>query len=254
MSRRRSRNHNITTQPAKQASQALTTQPKAPAASALPPAAGGTERVSRVGPTIFGVGLLVVAGIAVVVAWRSGEPPTDTTTQTPGTRRLTAEQKKQRAAFEKVYGKLPPPSAKWQPPAWAPATEEEKVLDRFVKLRNAGDPAAEQFLPPKPVPSEQPVSEAEWVRQSLDLALREPGLKVAHVCRGEPDGKGGLKESPGRWVLLTTGSFSGPPFSVREPDGRVSVNCQKHFTDTIAVVEVKGGKVCGVRTASGELN
>jgi hypothetical protein len=208
-----------------------------------------------VGPTIFGVGLLVVAGIAVVVAWRTGESPkTDTTPQKPGTRQLTEEQRKQRAEFEKLYGKLPPPRPKWQPPAWAPATAEEKVLDRFVMLRNANDSAAEGLLPPRPVLPEQPVSEAEWLRLSLDRALREPGLKVAHVCRGEPDGEGGLNAVPGRWSLVMQGSFSAPPFSVREPNGRVSVNCQKHYSDSVVVVQVKGGKVQGVRAEASAFN
>jgi hypothetical protein len=255
MSRRRTRSHNITTQPAKRASQALTTRPQAPAAHVPSPVASGAEPVSRAGPILFGVGLLLVAGIAVVVAWRTGRSPAPERADLgPAKRQLTREQLRQRAEFEKVYGQLPPPSAKWAPPAWAPATEKENVLDRFVKLRNAGDPSAEQLLPRKEGLPEQPVPEAEWLRLSLDRALREPGLKVAHVCRGEPDGEGGLKDVPGRWTLVTSGSFSGPPFSVREPDGRVSVNCQKHYSDSAVIVEVKGGKVHGVRAEQSTFN
>ena len=67
------------------------------------------------------------------------------------------------------------------------------MVDRFVRLRKAGGPAALALLGRKPVFSDRLIQPEEAEALHADYFLRDGGLKVTAVWWGEPDGKGGQK-------------------------------------------------------------
>jgi hypothetical protein len=150
--------------------------------------------------------------------------------------------------WERVRRQLPD-RPKFQPPAWEPTTDADKVVDRFVKLWNAGDPAASHQLGRVPTVPADPVSEGEAERLQTDFFLRE-AVRVQTICRGEPNDEGGLKATPGLYTLIVKGGVAAPELRVRA-NGGVD-NVQRTVLNPSLVVEVCDGKVFGVR-ATGPL-
>jgi hypothetical protein len=141
-----------------------------------------------------------------------------------------------------------PHREKWPPPEWVPRTPEDKLVDRFVKLHNAGERAAPALLGRDPAKLvEVPLRKEEVEPLQVDFLLRSD-VFVRGVCRGEVDGEGGLKEVAGRYSLFTRGGRETPKLRVKTPDGfreepqRIAVNLD-------LIVEVREGKIYGVRAA-----
>jgi hypothetical protein len=135
---------------------------------------------------------------------------------------------------------------KWVPPEWKPESREDRVVDRFVRLRKAGAPAALALLGRRPVFTDRPMRPAEAEALDADYFLRDGGLKVTAIWWGEPDGTGGQKPAAGRYTLATRGAASTPPH--RTAPG--APEQQRHVFNPELVVEVRDGKVFGVRVES----
>jgi hypothetical protein len=131
------------------------------------------------------------------------------------------------------------------PEEWRPRTEADGVVDRFVQLRNAGDGAALNLLGREPVVPKEPVAAGEAEQLQTDFLLRAEGLRIVRILRGEPDGKGGLKSTPGRYTLLTKGGGNVPEIGVHTPHG-VERSPRGGFNFDL-IVTVRNGKLSGVR-------
>jgi hypothetical protein len=119
-------------------------------------------------------------------------------------------------------------------PAEQSVTEAERVIDRFVRLTNAGDPAAADLLGPAPAVPKGPVSPGEVGRLQTDYFLREPVRVVS-----------ALPSPGGRFVLVVQGNVAAPTLEVRTPTG--VERSQRTMTNPDLVVEVRDGKIHGVR-------
>ena len=115
----------------------------------------------------------------------------------------------------------------------APATEEEQVCVRFIRLRNAGDPA-DKLLGPAPVVPTAPVSKAEADRLQTDFFLRQD---VRVVGAGHDKATGAL-------VLYTKGNVSAPTLHVKTETGVETA--QRTMANPDLVVEVRDGRIYGV--------
>jgi hypothetical protein len=127
----------------------------------------------------------------------------------------------------------------WVPPRWEALSAADRVIDAFVSARRNGGEQALELLGPAPVFPEQGVSEAEAERLQTESFLRAD-LKFVDVWRGEPD-------VPGRYTLATRGNVSAPPLRIQTAKG-VDPPSQRFMTNPDLVVEVRGGKVYGVRS------
>src|SRR5262249_56778003 len=100
-----------------------------------------------------------------------------------------------------------PGGRKGTPREWKPATEDDRLVDRFVRLRGADDPAAWELLGPAPPDPDTPVPAEDVPRAQTDFFLRDKGLRVEVICRGEPNDDGSaLTPAPSRYTLFTRGS------------------------------------------------
>jgi hypothetical protein len=138
------------------------------------------------------------------------------------------------------------PTARLAAQPWVPRTEDERLLDQFVKLHNARDRSAVQHLGPMPVFGEEPVSEKDAEPLQTDYFLRSE-LRIVDVWRGEPDGAGGQRAAPGRYTLVTKGGVATPYFRVRTDKG-IDPPSQLVMNNPDLVVEVRDGKVRGVKS------
>ncbi len=138
-------------------------------------------------------------------------------------------------------GKLPlATSASGPPPVRAEVTDEQRLCDRFAQLHNAGDPAAAALLGRVPAVPEEPVSAAEVHRLQADWFLREP----IEILRVEPERPAQDTQAP-RFVLVTKGNVAAPAVQERTPSG--VERSQRTMTNPDLVVEVRDGKIYGVR-------
>ncbi len=114
----------------------------------------------------------------------------------------------------------------------------EDVCRRFMALKNAGDPHADDLLAPRPQVPAEAVSQQEADRIDTELMLRQP-LQVRDV-RPLP------ARSPdvGRFALVVRGSLSSERLLVRTPDGVEA--SQRALWSPDLVVEVRDGKIHGV--------
>jgi hypothetical protein len=142
-------------------------------------------------------------------------------------------------AFGKAESKL------WKPQPWKPLTEEERIIDRFFTLHENGDKAALEQLCPAPVFDDEPVSEKTAEARQTDFFLRSD-LRFRDLWRGEPDGKGGQRDVPGRFTIVTKGSASAPKLRIRTERG-VDPPSQLMMSSPDLVVEVRKGKIYGLR-------
>ncbi|MBY0233282.1 MAG: hypothetical protein K2W96_28715 [Gemmataceae bacterium] len=123
--------------------------------------------------------------------------------------------------------------------------EQRDLLRRFAALVRKGDrEEALSLLPPEEAFPEEEISAEEAERLLAAWFLRLPNLRVTEVLRGEPDGEGKQKPTPGRWTLGTKTGAGSPPHRVKGDTRPASV--AKVNPDL--VVEVRGGKIIAVRT------
>src|SRR5437588_7253 len=76
-----------------------------------------------------------------------------------------------------------------------------------------------RLLGPAPVFPGAALAEDEYQRLMTDFYLHSGAVRVLLVLRGEPDGKGGLAATPGRYTLFTKGGPTPPPLQVRTGTG-----------------------------------
>ncbi len=116
-------------------------------------------------------------------------------------------------------------------------TEDDGLAQcrRFADLKNAHDAAAESLLGPAVSVPAGAVAADEAQRIDADTFLRRDTLRVVDVRR----------DAPGRFLLVTQGSATGEPLSVRSGDA-VS-RSQRVMTNPALVVEVRDGKIHGLR-------
>jgi hypothetical protein len=133
-------------------------------------------------------------------------------------------------------------------PGWKPVAKADRVIDSFGQKANAKDRTALDLLGPEPVFDERPVSEAEADARQADFYLRRPDLRVVTIRRGEP-GKKRKKGDPPRdiYTLVTKVQGSTPPLTVRNNKGVVESPSRLFIINPDIVVEVKDGKIHGVR-------
>jgi hypothetical protein len=203
MSRRRSHT-GITRQPRPKAApreDRLTTAPPAPV---LPPKAGPERPRSQARywvPACLAAFLLAVGAWVAYQAW---------------------------AGWPAFTGNVKPPAQE--------LTEEKLLCDRFARLHNAGDPAADALLGRLPAVPDTPVTSEEINRLQADYFLREP-LEIRQV---EPE-----RGSAGRFVFVTRGNVAAPILPERTPTG--VERSQRTMSNPDVVVEVRDGKIYGVR-------
>ena len=95
---------------------------------------------------------------------------------------------------------------------------------------------------------DEPVSEEEAEARYADYYLRMKGLFVRGVVAGEPGGDGEIREAPGRYTLATKAQGSTPPLRIRNGAGEVEAPARLFIMNPTLVVEVREGKIHGVRT------
>jgi hypothetical protein len=136
-------------------------------------------------------------------------------------------------------------SRSWKPETWAPVSDADRVVDRFLTLRKAGEKSALDLLGPAPAFDDEPVdrktAEARWT----DFFLRSD-LHFRDIWRGEPDGQGGQRPTPQRYTIVTKGNASTPKLAIQTNRG-VEVPSQLMMTDPDLVVDVRDGKIQGLR-------
>lgn len=121
-------------------------------------------------------------------------------------------------------------------------TEEHRLCLRFQSLKNASDPGAMALLDPTPALPSGPVSPEEADHIQADLFLRE----AARVEGVTPDRTG-----MGRFVLSTKGNVAAPTLEVALPGGKIE-RSQRTMTNPNIHVEVRNGRIHGVRAALGQ--
>lgn len=240
MSRSRKKQDDITTQPAARAPTGITNQP-ARAASA-PDAPGALGALP-----LWGAGLLVLLTLFVVFwALRQPEPPHGI--GSPSDRTAKADPNKGKT-WEMVLmemadkGRL---NQEWRPEPWEPSSAADKVIDRFVTLKKAGDRTANDLLAGKALAEGEVIAEADVEPRATDTFLRQP-FTITAIYRGEPDGKGGQKAAANRYTIAGTGPVTTPHYRVRGAGPSSSFITK----DLELVVEVRDGKIHGVRSTAG---
>jgi hypothetical protein len=131
----------------------------------------------------------------------------------------------------------------WASPDRADRPDDLLTCWRFAALHNGKEPHAEGLLGPARKMSAEPVSPDEAEHIDADTFLRHGELRVVDV---RPDGS-----APGRhrFVLATRGGATGEPLRVRS--GEKVERTQRVMTNPDVVVEVRSGKIHGVRAELG---
>lgn len=116
---------------------------------------------------------------------------------------------------------------------------EEAVCRRFMALKNADDPLADELLAPRPAAPEQAVSQEEADRLDADFMLHQP----FHVREVHPFPA--PKSEPKRFVLVVEGSLASERIRVRTPTGVEAA--QRCMWSPDLLVEVREGKIHGIK-------
>jgi hypothetical protein len=115
------------------------------------------------------------------------------------------------------------------------------VLVEFSRLKNAGDPRADDLLAPAPALPAAPVLEDEAERLDAQLFLRQP-FKVTQIRR-EGAGAGGQP----RFVLVAEGSVqTRESVTLHTEDGGIRPHFRALYNPDF-LVELRDGKIFGVR-------
>jgi hypothetical protein len=129
---------------------------------------------------------------------------------------------------------------------WWPGGPEEKepaidpTCEEFARLKNDGDPGANDLLSPMPAIPFEPVTEAEAARLDADIVLHRD-FKVNRVTPLPSTGSGHR-----RYVLWLQGGLCSETFTVRTADGKLERG-QRMLTNPDVIVEVRDGKIYGVK-------
>jgi hypothetical protein len=119
------------------------------------------------------------------------------------------------------------------------ALDEDLFLcQRFARMKEDRDPAADEMLAPAPAVSEDPVTPEEADRIDAATFLRaDLSVRYVRADRSANDAS--------RFVLVTKGAGAGPVLYVRS-GGKVG-RTQKVMTNPEVVVEVRDGKIYPIR-------
>ncbi len=170
----------------------------------------------------------------------SGGPPR-------GTRNKAAL--RPRSLFDALMqGRSPAPAVRWKPEPWEPATKEDRLVDRFVRLHKDKLADAVKLLSPLPA-SDRPLDDAQFDALATDYFLRSPQLKIVDVWKGDLGADGTPRPAKGRYILVTKGNVSSPPLRLRNAAGGDSPS-QLNMTSPDLVIEVKEGAIRGLRAES----
>lgn len=232
-------------------------QPAAATAKALSPSLGGQmtgdDPGRRVRWVIFSLLSTVVVAVAFVVVfsdrpfseWFEREKPLK------GTRLPVTPQKTMEEVLEEM--RKMPPQKKWEIDPWRPSSEDDKFIDRFVKLREKKDATANDLLAPAGTEA-GPVSEDEAARRAAGAYLRDKGVSVIDVWRGDLDRAYKPTPVPRRYVLVTKGGAGLPPIGVRLRNGQVEQRNGGMASNQVVVVEFVPGPTPKIRPLRHEPN
>jgi hypothetical protein len=246
MSKRRPPRQHVTARRPKQVPQGITTAPAAPASPDRP----GAKLGRTVAICLGGLVLAAIVPVTVLLYLSGrldGRLPFQGRAATARDRpaeRGEGEGEKDDSVWERIERQVAA-REKWVPEEWRPQSEADRVINQFARLHNAGNPAAGKLLGRVPEVPNEPVTEAEAERLQTDFLLRLEGTRIVRILRGEPDVKGGLKDTPGRYTFLTKGGGNVPELRVRTRDG-VENRPRGGFNFDL-IVAVRAGKVFGVR-------
>ena len=140
------------------------------------------------------------------------------------------------------------------PPSGVPSIEQaretisaqDRIIDRFMRLRNAGDPAANLLLGPESAFPDHPVSEDEAERLQADHFLRQ-GLRITTIRRQEPFGMSGPPSLPSdqHYLLVTEGNVAAPTLTVQTARGLE--RSQRTMSNPDVEVVVREGRMVALR-------
>jgi hypothetical protein len=115
-----------------------------------------------------------------------------------------------------------------------PVSEDEHICARFVRLKNAGDPAAFDLLGPAPAMPDGPLTLDQADRLETEYFLRQD---VRFTGAGRDPRTGAL-------VLYAKGNVSAPTLRVTTGEG--AENVQRTMSNPDLTVEVRDGRIYGV--------
>jgi hypothetical protein len=241
-------------------------RPAAPAPASAPdvsvPTSGGVPWVG------VGAFLLLVGVVGALLLMRDeAAPPKSGPPVGPGKQVTTDPWKK---ALEDLAARG---NRRWEPEPWVPVGEADHLVDWFVALKQAdsralmlGEPvfgvdwfaalkkavdaAAEDVLGGRPLTEGEVINEAELEARATDTFLRQRFTLTA-IYRGEPDGQGGQRNTANRYTLAGVGPVRSPIIRIRWAHGDEGPSSSFITKELELVVEVRGGKIHGVRSHPG---
>jgi hypothetical protein len=219
----------ITASPPRKSSDAIQAQAPAPRLPLLPNQALGLGPWRMVGALVLGIGVPLAVVFAVV--WADREQPLRIFGPRPMAEHRMAKDQS------------------WRPSAWEPVSAEDRVIDAFMRLHNTDSPDARALLghAGKAAEMKDRVLTADEERTlTAEHFLRSDALRVIDVWRGEPDESGAQVARPGRYTLITHGTGSTPPYRLTTSKPGTSP-VQQHLNNPDLIVDVRDGKIVGVR-------
>jgi hypothetical protein len=232
--KRRDRNTGIMTARAS-SSTAITNRPTSPTSAGGQ--AGAAEPDTWWALLRWG-GLVFVVSLGLAAVWFAYQPA----------RQKEAEDEKKPATLSDLLARLKKQGKRdnWKPPAWEALTEEDKLVDRFVALKNRSDPAALKSL--SALPAGPADGDAEFDRRVVGHYLHHAGLRLVDIWKGDLGSDGKPRPAAGFYVLVTKGTVTSPPIPVRDSQGAIS-KPQTTLINPGLVVQVKNGVIHPVRSA-----
>ena len=112
---------------------------------------------------------------------------------------------------------------------------EFQLCQRWMSLKNDGDPEAEKLLEPLPKLPVDPISEEQADRFNASYALHQANVRIKAI----------RPLAGPRFLVVTEGSISAPTLPVRSAK-RVD-NIQRALFNPSLVVEVSNGKIHPIR-------
>jgi hypothetical protein len=119
---------------------------------------------------------------------------------------------------------------------WEVVTADDRVCDSFMQKRDAGDPGADDLLAAAPGIPGGAVTESEAEAIQTDCFLRDSNLQVVEIRK---------TQVPNRYCFVTKGNVAAPRLEVRRNNDTSSE--QRTMTNPDLFLEVRDGKICGVR-------
>jgi len=216
---------------------------------------GGASAPSGLGWSAFWqamiVFVLLLAGLLwtawLTQVWPFAGPPEDTKVEpkvAPKTKQMTFAQALEDAVRKGKKG------SGWQPEPWKPASADDQIIDDYVRLQKAGDGRAFELLGGEALVAEGPVLEEDFARRATNWLLREK-ITIIGIWRGEPASDGySQKPVAGRYTLKLQGIHQSPLVRLHDRSGKAVGSSNTVFTSPEVIVDVRRGKIIGVRTTS----